>query len=66
MAIKTKKQTKGQSKKEPLKIDKQAAKFDRLPPQNIEAEQSVLGSMMLDKDAAIKISDILQVEDFFQ
>jgi len=62
----TKKQLKRQPKKEPLKIDKQAAKFDRLPPQNIEAEQSVLGSLMLDKDAVIKVSDILKSEDFYR
>ncbi len=67
MATKTKRQTKEQSKKEPLKIDKQAAKFDRLPPQNIEAEQSVLGSLMLlDKNAIIKISDVLRPEDFYR
>ncbi len=38
----------------------------RLPPQNIEAEQSVLGSIMLDKDAIIKIADILKVGDFYK
>jgi len=27
----------------------------RLPPQNIEAEQSVLGCLMLDKESIIKI-----------
>ena len=62
----TKKQLKRQPKKELLKIDKQAAKFDRLPPQNIEAEQSVLGSLMLDKDAVVKISDVLRPEDFYR
>lgn len=54
------------SKKSSIKIDKQAPQFDRLPPQNIEAEQSVLGSLMLDKDAAIKISDIIKSEDFYR
>ena len=29
----------------------------KLPPQNIEAEQSVLGSILLDKDALLKIAD---------
>jgi len=38
---------------------------DRLPPQNIEAEQSVLGALMLDKDAIIKVADILSAEDFY-
>ncbi len=38
----------------------------RLPPQNIEAEQSVLGSLMLDKDAIIRIADILKPDDFYR
>lgn len=42
------------------------AVMDRLPPQNLEAEASVLGSLMLDKDAIIKIADILHSEDFYE
>lgn len=38
----------------------------RIPPHNLEAEQSVLGSLMLDKDAVIKIADILKVGDFYK
>jgi replicative DNA helicase len=38
----------------------------RLPPQNIEAEQSALGSLMLDKEAIIKIADILEPDDFYR
>ncbi len=38
---------------------------NRVPPQNIEAEQSVLGSLMLDKDAVIKIADLISSEDFY-
>ena len=38
----------------------------RLPPQNIEAEQSVLGALMLDKDAIIKVADILKPNDFYR
>jgi replicative DNA helicase len=60
------KTTKKQSKKQSIEVDKQIAQFDRLPPQNIEAEQSVLGSLMLDKDAAIKVSDILKSDDFYR
>lgn len=60
------KTTKKQSKKQSIEIDKQAAQLDRLPPQNIEAEQSVLGSLMLDKDAIIKVSDILKSDDFYR
>jgi len=40
--------------------------LDRIPPQNIEAEQSVLGSLMIDKDAIIKIADFLSPEDFYK
>jgi len=38
----------------------------RLPPQNIEAEMSVLGSLMLDKNAIIKIADLVRPEDFYK
>lgn len=39
---------------------------DKLPPQNIEAEQSVLGALMLDKRAITKVADILKPEDFYK
>ncbi len=39
---------------------------DRLPPQNLEAEQAVLGSLLIDKDAIIKIADILRPSDFYR
>jgi len=39
---------------------------DRLPPQNIEAEQSVLGSLLIDPDAIIKIGSFLRAEDFYR
>lgn len=38
----------------------------KLPPQHIEAEQSVLGALMIDKDAIIKVSDILHAVDFYK
>ena len=38
----------------------------RVPPHNIEAEQSVLRSLMLDKDAIIKVADFLQPGDFYK
>ncbi|MDD5639463.1 MAG: replicative DNA helicase [Candidatus Pacebacteria bacterium] len=38
----------------------------RLPPQDTEAEKSLLGSLMLDKDAIIKVADILHAEDFYR
>jgi replicative DNA helicase len=39
---------------------------DRLPPHNLEAEQSALGSMLLDRDAIIRVETILRPEDFYQ
>ncbi|MDP4009119.1 MAG: DnaB-like helicase N-terminal domain-containing protein, partial [bacterium] len=39
---------------------------DRLPPQSIESEMSLLGSLMLDKDAIIKVVDFLLPQDFYK
>ena len=38
----------------------------RIPPHSIEAEQSVLGSMLLDRDAISTASEVLQGEDFYR
>ena len=38
----------------------------RTPPHNNEAEMSILGSLMLEKDAVIKIADLLKVGDFYK
>ncbi|MFH1193495.1 MAG: replicative DNA helicase [bacterium] len=38
----------------------------RMPPQNIEAEQSLLGSLLIDKEAVIKIADIVKPHDFYK
>ena len=38
----------------------------RLPPQDLEAEQSVLGSLMIDKDAIFAIADVLVPDDFYK
>ena len=37
----------------------------KLPPHSLEAEQSVLGGLMLDNDAADKIGDVISAEDFY-
>ena len=39
---------------------------ERVPPQNIEAEQAVLGAMLIDKEAIAKASEILTSEDFYR
>ena len=38
----------------------------RIPPQNLEAEQSLLGSLLIDKEAMIKIADRARAEDFYR
>ena len=38
----------------------------RIPPQNIEAEQSVLGAMLLDVDIIPSVVEILKIEDFYR
>ncbi len=37
----------------------------KLPPQDIQAEQSVLGSLMIDKNAVSKVADVLSPTDFY-
>ena len=39
---------------------------ERIPPQNQEAEQSLLGSLLIDKDAVTKIADRVRPEDFYR
>lgn len=38
----------------------------RIPPQNVEAEQSVIGSMLLDKEVIPVITEILKAGDFYR
>jgi replicative DNA helicase len=37
----------------------------KLPPHSLEAEQSVLGGLMLDNDAADRIGDVVSGDDFY-
>lgn len=46
------------------KLDSDA--FDRIPPQAPEAEQSVLGSMLLSKDVIGDVGEILKGTDFYK
>lgn len=39
---------------------------NRLPPQNIEAEQSVLGSILLDPEAIILAMEFVETNDFYR
>ncbi|MFC1599604.1 replicative DNA helicase [Patescibacteria group bacterium] len=37
----------------------------KVPPHSLEAEKSTLGSLLIDKDAIIKIADLITAEDFY-
>ncbi|MFB4276281.1 replicative DNA helicase [Nonomuraea sp. MTCD27] len=52
-----------------MSIDEEAGGgpgFERTPPHNIEAEQSVLGGMLLSKDAIADVVEILRSDDFYR
>ena len=42
------------------------AQLERIPPQNLEAEQSLLGSLLLDKNAMVSVGDKIRAEDFYK
>src|ERR1035437_10318958 len=39
---------------------------DRTPPQDVQAEQSVLGAMMMSKDAVANVVEVLKGRDFYR
>ncbi len=49
----------------PLKTVTQPSSY-RLPPQNIEAEQCVLGGILIENQALLKVIDILHPDDFYK
>ena len=38
----------------------------RIPPHSVESEQSILGSILLDKEAIITVTETIQPEDFYK
>jgi replicative DNA helicase len=40
--------------------------IDRLPPQSLEAEESVLGAILIDRDVVVEIAEFLRPEDFYR
>ncbi len=43
-----------------------SAEFERTPPQDVAAEQSVLGGMLLSKDAIADVVEVLKAGDFYR
>ena len=46
--------------------DVRRSRTDRVPPQNIEAEESVLGAMMLSSEALADVVEIVRPSDFYK
>ena len=38
--------------------------LDKIPPQSIDAEKGVLGSLMIDKSSILKVVDFLSPDDY--
>lgn len=47
-------------------MEEEKISLAKIPPSDIVAEQAVLGSMLVDSEAAIKAIEILQPEDFYR
>ena len=47
-------------------MERMPSATDRIPPQNLEAEQSTLGSMMIERSALEKGLEMLRAEDFYR
>ncbi|MCE5314176.1 MAG: replicative DNA helicase [Armatimonadota bacterium] len=47
-------------------MKRQASAIENIPPQNLEAEQSTLGSMMIERSALLKGLEILSAGDFYR
>ncbi len=39
---------------------------EKIPPQSLEAEQSLLGAVLLDPEAMVKIADMVDPSDFYK
>ncbi len=44
----------------------ESSRIERLPPQSAEAEEAVLGALLIDPDAIIRLAPILRPEDFYR
>ncbi|HYF96840.1 MAG TPA: replicative DNA helicase [Patescibacteria group bacterium] len=40
-------------------------KQPKIPPQNLDAEASLLGSILIDSDAIVKVADVVRDDDFY-
>lgn len=47
-------------------MDNKGLQGAKLPPQNTDAEASLLGAILIDADAIVKIADIVRPDDFYE
>ncbi len=47
-------------------LNRDLSAIAKLPPQNIEAEQSLLGALLIDKDAIVSVAEMLTPDDFYR
>ena len=57
--------SKSYSKKDKLNIPSNI-ELGKLPPQALDLEESVLGALMLEKDALTNVIDVLKPENFYK
>lgn len=55
-----------QIKKEGKLYPLDTSKLERIPPYNIEAEESLLGSMLISRDAIVLVIEVVASEDFYR
>jgi replicative DNA helicase len=48
------------------RVSSASSEYDRTPPQDVAAEQSVLGGMLLSKDAIADVVEVLRPTDFYR
>jgi replicative DNA helicase len=65
MAERTQTRDRRDQRKRSLKMETAVGVAGKMPPQNLEAETSLLGSLLIDKEAIIKVADIVTAEDFY-
>ncbi len=53
------------TKKKPFKEKVESSELGKIPPQALDLEEAVLGAMMLEKNAAIEILDLLKPDSFY-
>src|SRR5699024_9827065 len=54
------------SKRKPAANSEEKLDYLRVPPHSVEAEQSVLGGLLLDNAAWDRITDVLNEDDFYR